>query len=67
MKRHIKKENSEILARCNDPRELGEEALTPEELGWCRQHQDELFGSLGLKDPNSRSAGLPRVFVLPFG
>ena len=66
MKRHIKKENSEILARCNDPKELGEEALTPEELGWCRQHQDELFGSLGLKDPNSRSAGLPRIFVLGY-
>ena len=64
MKRIIKENNNEIMARCNDPVELGEESLSVDEMQWMRNHQDEFFYSLGLLDTNERANYVPRLFVL---
>lgn len=64
MKRIIKENNNEIMARCNDPIELGEESLSVDEMQWMRNHQDEFFYGLGLLDTNERANYVPRLFVL---
>ena len=64
MKRIIQDNNNEIMARCNDPVELGEESLSVDEMQWMRNHQDEFFYGLGLLDTNERANHVPRLFVL---
>ena len=64
MKRIINNDNNEIMARCNEPSELGEVALSSDEMKWMRNNQDELFYRMGLLDPNSKTSAIPRLFIL---
>ena len=64
MKRIIQDNNNEIMARCNDPVELGEESLSVGEMKYLRDHQDEFFYGLGLLDGKERTNFVPRLFVL---